>query len=410
MANGRGGFDLTTAANDFKIVYDEAARDIYATDNPTVAMLKKSFNNVGTTFNMYLDLSKGGGLSSGSLGTAAVSKMEQAAVDATSQYYRARFDRKALYKSKDNGAFVEGMAWYARKAPQVFSRYIEVQLYLDKATSGSALVGSGILGTIAAGGVSGTNPYTLTLGSTDVVERFEIHDIVNIGTGDTDEFSVTGVDPDAGTITVNRATGSAIPAAADEIYMQGAEDNGILSIEAITSFASGETLYGVDHQYRFDPGANINAGSKALTSELLDQAAFGIKNRVGRPVDVVATSTLQWRRLAATMEDQKQIQFKPKGVSGVEANFGFTAIRYNGPNGTALIIPSEYIASDKCYLINSREAELKHTVDGPSWFDDDGTVFLREANTDSYEARYGAYMELCAVPSYHGRIHTLSTS
>ena len=51
---------------------------------------------------------------------------------------------------------------------------------------------------------------------------------------------------------------------------------------------------------------------------------------------------------------------------------------------------------------------LKYHRPDFGWFDDDGTVFLRLADEDSYEARYGGYFENLIIPTGHGCLKNLA--
>ena len=46
---------------------------------------------------------------------------------------------------------------------------------------------------------------------------------------------------------------------------------------------------------------------------------------------------------------------------------------------------------------------------GFGWFDEDGTVLLRQADSDGYEARYGGYLQVVIKPAFQGQIHDLAT-
>jgi len=51
---------------------------------------------------------------------------------------------------------------------------------------------------------------------------------------------------------------------------------------------------------------------------------------------------------------------------------------------------------------NGKRLGIKSPSGNKLWFDDDGTVFLRKAGEDVYEARYGGYLQSYIVPSFHG--------
>lgn len=403
-----GTWNLTTQSKNFKKKYGPGGIELYDARNPALSQVKKTFDHTGEEFQDKLDMSLGGGVGGGSLPVASNHQIRRVEFARKKQYYRARIDRESIYASKDGGAFSDGLKELAKKGPMVFSNFIEKQLFLPKAVVSNALVGGGVLGTIATSGVSGSNPYTLTL-SDFKAANFEIGNIVNIESGNTDRFEVQGIDVANSTITVYRTSGSQVPAQTDTIFDQGNENNGILGIEGNLSFASGNTLYSEAHGYRYEPGSNTNASSAGITVELMDQVTQDIDQKVGEGIDLIITSHVQWRKLSAQMEDQKRYSMVQPMRAGVTGHAGFKGLEYSGPNGGATIIASRFCDSDKMYFLNRSKMNLKHTR-GFGWFDDDGVVFMREADADSYEARFGGYMEFFMIPTYGGRLHSLATS
>lgn len=408
MATEYGGnYSLSNQAKNFKIKYGQGGLELYDAMTPLMSQIKKTYTHSGEKFQDKIDASLGGGVGGGTLPTPSQYQLRRVEFARKKQYYRAGIDREAIYASKDQGAFDEQLKTLAARGPKTFNRFIETQLFLPKAVSSNALVGGGVLGTIATGGVSGSNPYTLTLTSFKAA-NFEIGDIVNIETANTDKFEIQGISQSAGTITVYRNTGSQVPAQGDAIFHQGNENNGILGLEGNLSFASGNTLYGESFGYRYEPGANINAASAGINTEFIDEAALSIHKLNGGSIDTIIGSHVQWRKFAATMEGDKRYCIT-KPVTDIKGHPGFKGIEYVGPNGSAVFLISRFCDDDKVYVFDKSKLELKHTR-GFGWFDDDGTVFMREANSDSYEARFGGYMELYFLPHTGGRIHTLSIS
>jgi len=72
------------------------------------------------------------------------------------------------------------------------------------------------------------------------------------------------------------------------------------------------------------------------------------------------------------------------------------------------VFPERFVEDDRMYFINDNFVTGYHRP-GFGWFDDDGTVLLRDASTDSYSARYGGYYENYIVPSFQGVISGLAT-
>lgn len=400
-----GSYNLTTASAAFKRKYGKGGIEVYQAATPLLSQIRKEFNHTGTNFNDHLLLSQGGGFGAATLPTA--SNPQQAAVQFSriKMYYRARVDREAIYASKDMGAFLDTMKFQAMNGPRTFARFTSMCLFMEKELSSSALIGSGKIGVIN-GAPSGSNPYVCTLGTADDTRFFQVGDLVNIEAANTDRFEVQAVDTTAGTVTVFRTSGSQVPVTTDEIFVQGSEDATIQSMEGILQLGSAETLYGVTYGQGFEPGINKNA-SAVISWDLLAEAALEIEKKSGQGPDLLVLSYKQWRKLAGVVEARQQQEVTLRPVDKISANIGASAIRLMLPTGPCDVIREKHCPQDTAYLINKKFIKLKHSG-GFGWFDDDGTIFLREADSDSYEARFGGYMELFMIPTFHGRIHTLT--
>lgn len=401
-----GTYSLTSASAAFKRKYGQGGIEVYQAATPLLSQIRKEFNHTGTNFNDHLLLSQGGGFGAGTLPTA--SNPQQAAVQFARKkmYYRARVDREAIYASKDMGAFLDTMKFQASQGPKTFARFVSMCLFLERELSSTTLIGSGKIGAIS-GSPTGSNPYVCTLGTAGDTKNFHVGDIVNIETGNTDRFEVQAVNSTGGTVTVYRTSGSQVPANTDEIYIQGSEDGTIQSLEGLLTLASGEDVYGVSHGQGFEPGINKNASSAAISWDLLAEAALEIEKKSGVGPDLLVLSYKQWRKLAGVVEQRQQQEVMLKPVDKISANIGISAIRLTLPTGPCDVIREKHAPDNTAYLLNRKYIKLKHSG-GFGWFDDDGTIFLREADSDSYEARFGGYMELFAIPTFHGRIHTLA--
>jgi hypothetical protein len=78
------------------------------------------------------------------------------------------------------------------------------------------------------------------------------------------------------------------------------------------------------------------------------------------------------------------------------------------PEGAIPVIASRFVPADEMFFLNDDHIELHLRPGGMEWFDEDGTVFLRETG-DSYEARYGGYGQTFINPHFQGYLHTLAT-
>ena len=76
-------------------------------------------------------------------------------------------------------------------------------------------------------------------------------------------------------------------------------------------------------------------------------------------------------------------------------------------DGPIPVMQDRFMDAGELFFLNTKHISLHNRPGGFEWFDDDGTVFLRESG-DSYEARYGGYAELFINPHFQGRLHTLA--
>jgi hypothetical protein len=108
------------------------------------------------------------------------------------------------------------------------------------------------------------------------------------------------------------------------------------------------------------------------------------------------------------MEDIKYIDVSPRDKDLV-GKIGFKAVDLQaGPARIPMLI-SRFCAEDDVWLLNDDHIKIMHRP-GFGWFDDDGTVLLRQADSDGYEARYGGYLEVVVKPAFQAQIYGLATS
>ena len=75
-----------------------------------------------------------------------------------------------------------------------------------------------------------------------------------------------------------------------------------------------------------------------------------------------------------------------------------------GDDGPFPMISSQMCDDDEIYFLNTKYMQLVMRQDF-GWFDDDGTILLRDPNKDVYNARYGGYFELfCSKPNSVARL------
>lgn len=393
-------FSLTTATNLFKIKYGKLSDNTYNSANVLLARVKKSYDFTGKRMDVAVPLSFQGGVGSGSLPTANAADYGDAIISAKKMYSVVEIEREAIHASaNDEGAFVRGTKHVVQKGVESWMRNMSRTLYGDA---------SGELGVIASGGVTdnGGGNYTLVISDASWKEsNWEEKDYVNIETGNTDLFEVEAVVPSTKTITVQRITGSQVPAATDEIFMQGSEANDPEGLKGVLDATSG-SLYSIPVARRWQAGSQIAAGGAGLTTDLMNQNMLEVQKKCGKVPNLIMTSYAQFRKLLNILEDQKQYIVEPRSAD-LKGKVSFKGVEFMSSAGSVGVFPDRFCEDDRMYFLNDNYIHIHHRP-GFGWFEDDGTVFLRKADDDAYEARYGGYLQSYIVPSFHGVISGLA--
>lgn len=395
-------FSLTTASELFKITYGKLSDNVYNSANVTLGRVKKSYDFVGKRKDVAVPLSFQGGVGSGSLPTANPANYDDAQITAKKVYGVCEIDRETIKAAmNDEGSFVRGTKHVVEKTVESYMRNMSRMLF-NTLTNGS-------VGTINAGGVTdnGGGNYTLVISTATWKEaNFEEGDYVNIETGNTDLFEIQSVTPSTRTVVVQRITGSQVPAAADVIFMQGSEGNDISGIASVVSATSGN-LYAVPVARRWQASHQKNAGGSGVTPDKLNEGILEIQRKCGKVPNLIIASFTQYRKILNFLEDAKEYMVEPRSPE-LQGKISFKGVEYMSSAGAIPIFPERFVDEDKIYMLNDNYMEIHHRP-GQGWFDDDGTVFLRKSSSDTYEARYGGYMELYMPPTFHGYIHSLAT-
>lgn len=392
--------DLTTATNLFKTKFGKLSENVYNSSNVMLARMKKDFTFTGRQLFIPVPQSFQGGVGSGSLPTPNVANYQDALITAKKVYSVVQVDREAIKAaSNDEGAFVRANKEVAQKGVESWMRNGSRILWGD---------GTGSLGIVDTGGVTdnGGGNYDLVITAATFKEaNFEERDYINIETSNTDLFEVISVTASTRTVNVTRITGSQIPVAADELFMQGSENNDPLGIKGVCDATSG-SLYSVAVSRRWQ-ATQLDAVSAGLTTDAMNQQMLEIQRKSGKVPNLIITSFTQYRKLLNLLEDTKQIIVEPR-AQDLKGRVSFKALEFISSAGSVPVIPERFVDDDRMYFLNDNFITAFHRPDF-GWFDDDGTVFLREANDDAFSARYGGYYENYIVPTFQGVITNLAT-
>lgn len=418
-------YDASNEANLMKVKYGKLIDKQFAQDNVIFGRMKINKNFVGSQIERPIIQSIGGGVGAGSLPTANESKTDKAIITSKKVYAVCSIDRetKAAAK-KDEGAFVRMTAFPVKASTKAFNRNQE-RMFTRKSADGTAGNGALIKGHATNTNVSGAGtsgcPYVVSFDRASnyfpaEFQAIEVGDLLNVNSEITDlEVTAmtetvsggysTGTISLVGTSTRLAALAGVGPfAATDYLYMQGSKGNEMLSIGDVLAATSGK-LYSVDVARRWQ-AFQKDASSAGISTDLLNEVILNVKRQSGESPKLILMGHHQYIKYLNLLEDQKTYNL-PARDKRFKASVSFAGIEHQGPDGAIPVMMSRFIDSDKVYFLNEDHIELNLRPGGFEWFDDDGTVFLREA-TDSYEARYGGYGELYVNPHFQGYLYGLA--
>jgi hypothetical protein len=133
---------------------------------------------------------------------------------------------------------------------------------------------------------------------------------------------------------------------------------------------------------------------------------INVQAKCGKTPKKIITSYTQYRKVLNFLEDHKVYQIDPR-ASELKGKVSFSGIEYMSDSGPIGIFADRMCPGPRLYAVNTDFITAHHRPDF-GWFDDDGTVFLRKAGDDAYEARYGGYYENYIIPSFQGVITGLA--
>jgi len=420
-------FTLEEASALFKIKYEKLSENVYNSANVLLGRVKKSYNFVGEKIQITIPSSFSGGVGSGSLPKANVAMYKRAELQSKKMYAVVEIDRETIKAAlKDEGSFVRATKEVVKKGVESFMRNMSRCLFNDA---------SGILGEVES--VSGNTVTIKDISASDngfKEANFEERDLINLevavpvgsvlpntqliadGTK-AKTFEIVEVKPESREVILSSVDGGL--AAGDKLIMQGsknADPEGLKGVlleknrQTVTEAdgTSGAGSFGIVHKRRWK-ATQEDAQSAAVSTDLLNKVMLKIKKSCGKSPNLIVTSYKQYEKILNLLEDQKRYSVPTraglKSKSG--ADISFSGVEFMSIDGPIGIFPERFVEDDTIYLLNDAHIHIHHRPDF-GWFDDDGTVFLRKADEDAYEARYGGYLQTYINPCFHGVIHNLS--
>lgn len=398
-------YDSTQEANLMKIKYGKLIEKQFNQENVLFGRTKKNQSFVGSQVDIPIIQSIGGGVGSGSLPTANMNKTAKAKLETKKSYAVVSIDRETMKSSKtDEGSFVSFTKYPVKIATKSFNRNLERMMTANDAAGAGILV-SGDGATATAGAGTTGNPYVITLAVGELIASLEEGDYVNLS-GGTAPYEVVAIDETAlevSLVDINTA-GAPLALSADVLYMQNSKDQEIAGLKGILTATSG-TIHNVAVGRRWQSYQKA-AGAAALSTDLMNDVVINIKKKSGECPNLILTSYKQYIKFLDLLESAKRYNLPAKDKN-FKGNVSFAGVEYISPDGIISVHTSRFVDDDTMMFLNDKHISLECRPGGFEWFDEDGTVFLRE-NGDAYEARYGGYFDFFVNPHFQGILNGLA--
>jgi len=298
-------------------------------------------------------------------------------------------------------------------AIQSLTRSLATGLY----GNGSGQIGT--LGTINNHNNSGTNPVVsriITLKNIEEITNFEVGMDLRFANNTSsallsDQFLVTSIDRDTGTLTGTLTNSSqSLNTGDDEVIFQAGDYTSagarskISGLEAWlpgTAPTAGDSFFSQDRSKDATrlAGVRFNGASQPIEEALIG-AASRLAREGGSPshcfMDYTQFSNLEKALGSKVVYDK---------VSSDDADIGFQALTIIGPKGPISIVADQNCTPNVAYMLQMDTWTLNSLGAAPHILDLDGNRMLREASADAYEVRVGFYGNVgCTAPGYNCRV------
>jgi hypothetical protein len=401
-------WDSTVETNLMKVKYGKLIDKQFNKSNILFARAKKKEDFVGSQIEFPVENAFSGGVSAGSLPTAGSANPRKCILTSKSVYATVAVDRQSMKAARtDEGSFVRFTVYPVKKATESFNRNLARMFYGDE--SGALAFGDGATNVSGAGSVG--DPYVVTFAAATVMENIEINDILNYN-AESSELLVQDVDLTAKTADlVGTSTGLAALSASGPVlisvavYMQKSKDNEMQGLLGAVDAQSG-TLYNIPISRRWKSYVK-DAASAAISTDLMNDVVLNVKKQSGKSPKLIVTSYNQFIKFLNLLEDQKVYNL-PARDKKFKASVSFSGIEFMSADGPIAVFPDRFCPDEKMYFLNDDHIEYHLRPGGFEWFDEDGTVFLRQASADAYDARYGGYGQLFINPHFQGLLDNLA--
>lgn len=379
-------------------------------ESPTFAKIKKKNNFVGgpkqVAFQYGSPQARGAAFAT-AIANMTASKYASVSVTRVREYCFAQLSGEAIAAAKgEPGALLDTIKNEFDSAFYTAARSVAIALFQ---------AGGGARGQIDASTTLGST--TLVLKDRNSVVNFEVGMVINLGSTDgtsgskrTGTLTVTGVNRDAGTLTMSGNISTITGAASQDYIFQNGDfettrslPTGIAGWVPKTTPTGGDNFFGLDRSV--DPtrlaGLRITSYAGGPIEETLIQAAAKLRREGGKP-DICAMNPLDVANLVTAL-GSKVIYERSGSLDNPE--FGFMAPVIMAPGGPIKILSEYNVGTGDAWLLTSNTWSFETAGGGPRILDEDGNKMRADATSDSYIARIGYYGNfICEAPGYNAYV------
>lgn len=399
--------DMTKYAPALKQYYSNTrVENMVYKDHPFMAMLAKDENFYGKNLPLPIIIGTPQRRSASfavALANSSSSTLRDFLLTRKKDYSLASIDNETAEASEnDKGAFLKALTVETDGAFQASSISMASSLFRD---------GSGAIGQIASGGITGA---VATLADPEEVVNFEIGMSIVFAAAKSAgalrdsgaALTIIAVDRDLGKITfganISTITGAAV---LDFLFAEGDRNAKLSGLDAWLPYVaptSGDNFFGVDRSV--DPtrlaGVRID-GSAMPIEEVLIKGGARVNREGGNP-DVAIINYSKWEQLQKALGSK--VQYNVTQAYG-RADIGFSGIAIKTNKGVMNVIADPFCPDDKGYLLTSKSWKLYSLKKAIRILDLDGNKMLRESSADAVQLRIGGYSQLgCNAPGHNGVI------
>jgi len=328
----------------------------------------------------------------------------QATFPAKKAYATAEFDRETIVASRnEEGAFAKVTVDDVNATEEGFSLHM-----VERALFGDSSGKLGEVGSISGAGTS-VSPWVIvgaTTGTNAPKHKKKYYpkgaklDVYSSGGVLQCTVEVVSASSTSVTVTLLETASDVEPVATDILYWQGNKNGECIGLSAIAP-VSASTLYGIDQSANPSFAGTVKTITGSLAFDDINGIVSDLEEEIGSP-QIGFCSHKALALLKSQAEDQKRYSIAE--VKSSDLKLGFKGLEIMSDKGPFPLIASQMCPNDEMFFFDPKYMQLVMRQDF-GWFDDDGTILLRDPNKDVYASRYGGYFEFfCSKPNSVGRV------